>query len=203
GAKEGPPAECRVEIVLPSPFALDCFPADSGRKALLSWADGTIAGGAYDAVEVLLDGEVLATLSPPPFPAIYFTPVIPTPPTVRHLGVRGVWFGRRSDAAECEMTFPSAAPLFLRGDVDVDSQLTLGDAIGLLNVLFANAAALPCDDAADIDDSGDLTIGDAVSLLSYLFASGPPPKDPGPTTCGVDPTPDDGLGCVSFAACAD
>jgi len=201
GGKEAPPAECRVEIVLAPPHALECLPAGEGRKALLSWADGIIPGGRYDAVEVLLDGQVLHTLAPPPFPAVYVTPVIPSPPSPRRLGVRGVWFGRRTGPVECEMEFPATAPLFLRGDVDVDAQLTLGDPIALLNRLFAGAAALACDDAADADDSGDLTIGDAIGLLSYLFTSGAPPKDPGPTTCGVDPTADDALDCASFAAC--
>ncbi|MBN1421106.1 MAG: hypothetical protein JXP34_20205 [Planctomycetes bacterium] len=79
---------------------------------------------------------------------------------------------------------------FLRGDVDANGLFTIGDAVNLLNHMFADAAAPPCPDAADYDDTGTFTIGDAISLLNFMFTSGPPPKDPGPYVCGPDPTDD-------------
>ncbi|MBN1420690.1 MAG: hypothetical protein JXP34_18100 [Planctomycetes bacterium] len=81
-------------------------------------------------------------------------------------------------------------PVFLRGDVDGNGLITIGDPINLLNHMFADTAEPKCPDAGDIDDDGHYTIGDAVALLNFQFASGTPPKDPGPTACGPDPTPD-------------
>jgi len=91
--------------------------------------------------------------------------------------------------------------LFRRGDVDGDGFITLGDAIALLNYLFASGRTPPCLDAADFEDDGILALGDAVSLLNYQFASGRPPAPPGPTACGADPT-DDPLGSCAHASCA-
>ena len=51
-------------------------------------------------------------------------------------------------------------------------------------------------DAADADDSGELNLSDAVWIFRYLFLGGDAPPDPGPATCGEDPTDDD-LGCVT------
>ncbi|MBN1422120.1 MAG: hypothetical protein JXP34_25325 [Planctomycetes bacterium] len=79
---------------------------------------------------------------------------------------------------------------FRRGDVTADGVLTIGDAVVLLNHIFAQGVAPPCPDAADIDDNGAYTIGDAVALLNYQFASGAPPAPPGPDECGEDPTDD-------------
>ncbi|MBN1422009.1 MAG: hypothetical protein JXP34_24770 [Planctomycetes bacterium] len=93
-----------------------------------------------------------------------------------------------------------AGDRFRRGDVDGDGIIAIGDAVNLLNYMFASGRTPPCLDAADIDDDGFLVIGDAVSLLNYQFASGRPPAPPGPTECGVDPT-DDAFGTCSHASC--
>ena len=89
---------------------------------------------------------------------------------------------------ECEM-----AP-FLRGDVDLDSDLTIGDPIIVLNYLFKGGAPPSCLDAADASDAGRIDVSSPIYLLNYLFVDGPPPPDPFPI-CGPDPT-EDGLGCV-------
>ncbi|MBN1419838.1 MAG: hypothetical protein JXP34_13745, partial [Planctomycetes bacterium] len=47
---------------------------------------------------------------------------------------------------------------FRRGDVDANGTLTIGDPIGLLDHLFADAPEPSCPDAADIDDNGSYTI---------------------------------------------
>ncbi|MGE4603247.1 MAG: hypothetical protein AAEJ65_10120, partial [Planctomycetota bacterium] len=57
-----------------------------------------------------------------------------------------------------------------------------------------------CDDSADSNDDGDLNIADAVNTLSGLFNNGPLPPDPGPTTCGFDPT-SDSLECGTYSGC--
>ncbi|MBN1422318.1 MAG: NPCBM/NEW2 domain-containing protein [Planctomycetes bacterium] len=107
----------------------------------------------------------------------------------------------------CDITDPASCggpsgPEFRRGDIGVapDGILTIGDAVFLLNYMFASGPAPSCLDAADIDDTGDFTIGDAVWLLNYQFVSGKEPLPPF-TACGPDPTPNDPLDCVSFPPC--
>jgi hypothetical protein len=63
------------------------------------------------------------------------------------------------------------------------------DAIRTLEYLFLGGQTPNCLDAADADDSGQIDITDAVYSLSYQFLGGEPPPPPGPTTCGLDPTP--------------
>lgn len=84
---------------------------------------------------------------------------------------------------------PSISGEFVRGDVDGNSKITIGDAINIFNFLFTQGPKPNCLDAADVDDSGTLTIGDSVYLLNYLFSGGKAPPAPFPEA-GVDPTPD-------------
>jgi hypothetical protein len=51
-----------------------------------------------------------------------------------------------------------------------------------------------------------LNLTDAVAIFSWLFQGGRPPSAPSPTTptylaasCGLDPTPEDRLGCETMA----
>src|SRR4030095_12457638 len=92
-----------------------------------------------------------------------------------------------------EFTALTPLPLFLRGDVDWNEGLTLGDGIMLLEVLHMGRR-LDCGDAADVTDNGKVDLSDAISLFSYLFLrSGVlPPRPAG--QIGPDPTLD-GLGC--------
>ena len=89
-------------------------------------------------------------------------------------------------------------PFFLRGDVDGSGAISaLVDAIFLLQFGFSAGDAPPCGDAADVDDNGSVApLVDSLFLLSYGFSSGIAPPDPGPSTCGEDPTDDDGLDCA-------
>lgn len=79
---------------------------------------------------------------------------------------------------------------FRRGDANGDGSFNIADPIRILGVLFSGGAPLDCDDAGDVNDDGGLDIGDAVSALGSIFGGDPPPPDPGPATCGVDPTTD-------------
>ena len=92
-------------------------------------------------------------------------------------------------------------PVFLRGDTDGNGIYTLGDAVQVLERLFAGREEFTsgCDDAGDSDDNGVFTIGDAIWLLNYQFAGGPPPEPPAPH-CGTDPTPEPepSLGCDRY-----
>jgi len=78
---------------------------------------------------------------------------------------------------------------FLRGDVDGDGQLTLSDAVSLLQYLFGGqplSSNQPCLDAADVNDDGRLDISDGITLLEHLFDGGTPPAAPFPES-GYDP----------------
>ncbi|MBN1418879.1 MAG: hypothetical protein JXP34_08890 [Planctomycetes bacterium] len=88
---------------------------------------------------------------------------------------------------------------FRRGDGNGDGVYDIGDAIRVLNHLFASGP-MECVDAADVNDDGQLDIGDGIRLLNFLFASGPAPAPPG-TSCGADPT-GDSLDCASYPSCS-
>lgn len=83
---------------------------------------------------------------------------------------------------------------FLRGDLDGNGGVCIGDAVVLLNYLFvAGAPVPPCLDALDVNDDATVEIDDGLQLLQYLFGSGPAPLPPFPAE-GLDPTPTN-LGC--------
>jgi hypothetical protein len=95
---------------------------------------------------------------------------------------------------------PGSTP-FRRGDANGDgNDLDLGDAVYILQYLFANGSAPPCLDAADAnDDNKAIDVSDGVYVLQYLFAGGPllPPPFP---DCGFDKTEDE-LGCETYLPC--
>lgn len=82
---------------------------------------------------------------------------------------------------------------FLRGDANGDGGVdALEDAIYLLLFGFVDGTAPPCRDAADVDDSGIVSpLLDALVTLQWGFLDGAAPPDPGPATCGLDPSPDE------------
>ncbi len=85
---------------------------------------------------------------------------------------------------------------FIRGDCNIDGFLGIGDALSLLNYLFASGPAT-CLDACDPSDDDQILINDPLTLLNYLFASAPAPSAPFPG-CGPDPTGTTDLGCVDY-----
>ncbi len=91
-------------------------------------------------------------------------------------------------------------PRFLRGDSDTRGSLELTDGIRTLNFLFTGGEVPACRDAADTDDNGRIELTDAVGTFLFLFSGGDAPPAPGPTDCGIDPTPDE-LDCLSFEGC--
>ena len=85
------------------------------------------------------------------------------------------------------------------------SLLTLaGNGINLLLFQFQGGSAPACRDAADSDDSGRYNLTDAIIIFQYLFLGGSAPRAPSPSAanyaagdCGVDPSDDDPLDCLS------
>ena len=103
--------------------------------------------------------------------------------------------------AEASRFEPVVLPeLFRRGDSNSDGKLDVSDAVGILNTLFLGDDAIRCLDAADANDDSKVDLSDAVLLLTFQFLGGDPPEDPGPGTCGVDPT-DDENDCADSQSC--
>jgi hypothetical protein len=59
----------------------------------------------------------------------------------------------------------------------------------MLEWAFNNGEDPPCLAAADVDGSGSVfALTDSLFLLNWAFGDGDDPPDPGPVTCGVDPS---------------
>ena len=95
---------------------------------------------------------------------------------------------------------------FYRGDPDSSGSSDIGDAIGILNFLFAGTNEPLCMESADVNDDGSVDLGDATNLINWLFLGGPPPVAPGPPgqaeACGPDhPDSPVDLGCRTYTKC--
>ncbi len=77
---------------------------------------------------------------------------------------------------------------FVRGDVNQNGDINVGDAVILLRRLFGLDSPGQCLAAEDTDGDGATDIGDAVRILTYLFSSGIPPVEPFPG-CGLAADP--------------
>ncbi len=95
---------------------------------------------------------------------------------------------------ECE-------PAFLRGDANSDANVDIADAIFMLYSLMLGGTPSGCIDSTDANDDGTHDISDIIFVLNYQFQNGAPPPAPGPSQCGIDMTPDDGLGCDVYGGC--
>ena len=89
---------------------------------------------------------------------------------------------------------------FRRADVDANGSVELTDPVAALNCFFLGGVCSSCDNAVDANDDGELDIADPIFILSWLFLGGATPPEPGPTSCGPDPTVDlldcERFGCV-------
>lgn len=82
---------------------------------------------------------------------------------------------------------------FIRGDVNRDNTINLGDAVMICQYAFGNEN-ISCHDAADVNDNGMIDLADAIYLLTYLYNRGRDPFPPFPNA-GADLTPEDYLNC--------
>ena len=94
-----------------------------------------------------------------------------------------------------DIRHPPGGPLanFVRGDVNPDTFVDLGDAIYHLSYTFGNGALPVCLDAGDANDDGHSDVSDAIFILYFIFIEGPAMNPPFPNP-GPDPTPDS-IGC--------
>ncbi|MCK4223595.1 MAG: dockerin type I repeat-containing protein [candidate division Zixibacteria bacterium] len=63
----------------------------------------------------------------------------------------------------------------LRGDVNGNGEVELGDIVFLINYLFKGDVAPHPLDRGDVNCNGEVDIGDVVYLINYLYKNGPPP----------------------------
>ncbi len=63
----------------------------------------------------------------------------------------------------------------LRGDVNRDRVIDVGDVVYLINYLFKTGTAPSPLEAGDVNCDDIVDIGDVVFIINYLFKSGPPP----------------------------
>ena len=60
-------------------------------------------------------------------------------------------------------------PAFIRGDVDGDGNVGIGDLTALIDYLLNGDASVINVNAADCDQSGSINIGDPTALIDYLL----------------------------------
>ncbi len=63
----------------------------------------------------------------------------------------------------------------IRGDVDYNMSINVGDLDYLVTYLFFDGPPPPCPEEADVDGSGAINVADLTYLVEYMFFSGPPP----------------------------
>ncbi len=66
----------------------------------------------------------------------------------------------------CTVTVPSS---LLVGDVDGDGRVTIGDVVGIIDMLVEGRANVADYPAADVDGDGRITIGDVTALIDRLL----------------------------------
>ena len=89
---------------------------------------------------------------------------------------------------------------FIRGDVNRDQTVDIGDPVTLLNFLFINGEELhDCRNAIDANNDSAVDVSDAMAVLNRLFQGGD--RLPQLGDCGFDlepPWEQANLGCVDF-----
>lgn len=63
----------------------------------------------------------------------------------------------------------------LRGDVNNDGSINIGDLTYLTDYIFFGGDPPPCPEEGDVDGNGAINVGDPAYLTEYLFFGGPPP----------------------------
>ncbi|MBN1422440.1 MAG: hypothetical protein JXP34_26930 [Planctomycetes bacterium] len=169
-AHSGPISGVTVGVVVDM-SGVDTLPPSDEPQSLVEVIYGPaegVAEGAWCALAFTND------LGDPPLTTVVIGPEESLPPRLRD-GMAAIG---------------SKPPLFKRGDANEDGSLDIGDAISILNFLFAQGRAPACLDWIDVNDDGQLDIADGVVLATYVMGGDLSPKPP-LEVCGTDPTPDD------------
>jgi len=65
---------------------------------------------------------------------------------------------------------------FLRGDVNADGVVDIGDVVYLINYLYRDGPPpVPISQVGDVNCDGVVDLGDVLYLINYLYKNGPPP----------------------------
>ena len=64
---------------------------------------------------------------------------------------------------------------YICGDANADEEISISDAVYLVNFLFNNGPAPQPREAGDANCDGEVSIADVVYIVNYLFKNGPPP----------------------------
>jgi hypothetical protein len=73
-------------------------------------------------------------------------------------------------------TYPYHAPWYLRGDVNGNWIVELGDVVYLISYLYKSGPVPDPLEAGDVTCNGVVDLGDIVYLITYLYKGGPPPS---------------------------
>jgi len=176
--------------------SLDLFPGEGVTHAVVIcfMSCGALPiGNDYELVEITYQLE----LALPQSSEVCFCETLGTPPVV--VLVSDPEGNDIIPVTECGTVAVQNQP-FRRSDCNNNGQLTIGDSVYQLEVLFGLTGLTPdCEDACDSNDDGIDDIGDVIFSLCYQFNFGPPPPEPFPR-CGLDASADT-LDCGSYDHC--
>ncbi len=66
----------------------------------------------------------------------------------------------------------------LLGDFDLDGQITVGDAVEMIQHIFLDKPHFAPVETGDVNCDGQMNVGDAIYMIAYIFRFGPPPGCP-------------------------
>jgi hypothetical protein len=165
---------------IPPVADLSCSTPSEGIE--LAWTNGS----AYEAIRIFRGIDLVASIEG--VRTSWSEPYRPAPGEPYR--VAPVVGGLEGPGSVCVPVRPLA---FLRGDVEVNGEINITDAISILGFLFIGGDEPACLDAADVNDDAEVNITDGIALLGFLFLSGEAPAPPFPDP-GYD-TSADGTSC--------
>jgi PKD repeat protein len=196
------PAACKVELTC---SVTDEDPPRLNVQAVAGTVGCMPAGCTCAAMDILVDGTVVGTLTPDAAGAAQGAFPLPDPcaPGSTHVvSARCAATGpEATPEATCEFICPTPAGGLQRpGDCNQDAKMDISDGICIFGHLFlGNPSELACGDktigapgnVTMLDHNGDakIDISDGISLLSFLFQGGPPPVV--------------GTACLRIVGCSD